>query len=388
MDNSKYIKWLYSRNPNQLLRYFTNLSSNPEITKKKWGDIDLVDDGNSPIERELRDYMRHLAKPKDKHKYTIIKMNKFLLEGCQNEYRNDMLTQKMNEIYEDEWKGLNNEQIKNTLELTQEDIYLYTDEMTVEEVNNFRLKKNYNGFLNYMFKFMLKAIDTKVKDRLSEFSLTVKEEYEKIIIMPKGSLFYTGRSGLTKDKRKILNYNSDRFRWFAKDKHTALLYALQGIMSGEENVLYDSNKKKIILKDDYKAYVYRFKAAKNLKLLNINGNNLTQIKFKYSYMVEIIDSIFPMKDLSVVYRESILPYDQLFSLFLCKVLKVDGYYYGQKDEFLPEIMICNISDSMKNADVFVWQGKIVLEWMKHSGAKNYGEKVIFFDFYLTFASGF
>lgn len=394
MDTNAYNKWIHSLKPEKRIKYFVSLKQDSFSTKKKYeDDLDKLDS----FQTEIRSYMRNLTKYITKPTYKQHKINNFSLDNCLTkdnlDYIGNMKAYKINIMYEnnqlpDDLKYAEDEEIieKINITLSSEEIQQSINEITDTNIENFREEYSYEGPIDLIFKLCADAYKTKETLRLYKHVYDRYDE-QQIHHVPKGTIYYTGKCGFNPRKRKLVNYSSNRLRWVVTDKNTALTYALNNKMDEEEFMAYTDTK--IQIKNDWEAYVYKFKTKKDIKLLNINQESLYKIKIKHQYMTRIIEQIFPINKRGYIARDSAIDVDQLFSLFLCTVLKVDGYYYeDHSGVFYTETMICDIPNTMNTPEVYIWKGKELLQWIKDSGASNIGEKIIFYNFYINFAGGF
>ena len=341
-----YNKWLDNLSITDKIKYFISLLVNSQNTKlDKFGGF----------ETEVSDYRsREIEKKSKQHtekKNYDIEVKKFGLENCRKKIT-------------DYYSKLTKQQLKK--------LEQYTHLPTEIKRNNLSRELLIMALVTYHISIY----------RIREQFYSTNKSY--ITSLKKGTKFYHGRFAYNSRAKKRKYFIGET--WLSRDKHNSFSYASQANDTGSR--LYD--KKGITLRDDYEWFMYVFKATKDLKLLNINLQTVKIIKDKYPYMIPIIEFIFPIEQNNeeILCRNSIIEYDYVFSLFVCHILKLDGYLAACFTNFQEEEMLCNIESSLTKPVVYMWRGKTVNNWLNNSfnGKLKPNEKIALVRFYQQFAS--
>jgi hypothetical protein len=185
---------------------------------------------------------------------------------------------------------------------------------------------------------------------LSSVILNNKNEY---MILPKSTILYHGSS------LNIQGFGDGAYCSFSPN--LAFFYAVR---HNYDNIYH--NRKSIV-------NVYHIKPNRPLTLFIISDENLDNIILMYPYTQKLINRIFPRGS-----RVSDSLSDSLFSLFLCRILKVDGYIAPLRNGFHPEVMLCS---EFTIPRITKWDSKLMHNWFKKMPKKNMKKFEILINFY-------
>lgn len=345
MKEKEYNKWLNGLSEVDKIKYFISLINNPKKTKmdRFGGFIDEVGDYRF---KDIRKKEKAVTKKSNYDKEVIY----FSLENCRKSIA-------------EQYTKLSKSELKK----------LPQYKLLRKEIRKHKLSREY----------LIMALVTYhiVIYRIQEQFYSADKSYIKTI--NKGTRFYHGRFAYNAMKKKRVNFVGET--WISRDKHNAMMYASQANDNGAR--LYDN--KGITIRDDYEWLMYVFKAKSKLKLLNINLDTILRIKKEYPYIIPLVEYIFPINEDGTLGRKSKIEYDYVFSLFVCYILKLDGYTASCFTHFQTEEMVCNIKKSLTEPVVYMWKGSTIKKWLneKYEGkVMTPNEQIAFVLFYQQFAN--
>jgi len=343
MDIKTYKNWLSQLSMLNRIKYFISIIVDPKNTKlNKFGGFT-----NEVSDYRLDEMKKHYKQPSKRSSYDI-EVKYWGLENC---------VKSVTSIY----SSLTKAQLKK----------LPQYKLLPKEIKRTRLSRELLIMALVTYHIGIYRVREQYFSKNKEFTT----------ILPKGTQFYHGRFAWNPRMTKRQNFVGET--WISRDKHNSLAYASQVNANGTR--LYDN--KGITLKDDYEWLMYVFKSKRDLKLLNINLQVAQILKHRYPYMNPIIDFIFPIKE-GELCRNSIIEYDYVFSMFVCHILKLDGYTAACFKNFQEEEMLCDIQNSLTEPVVYMWKGKTVNNWLNKSfgGKLKPNEKIALVQFYQNFSS--
>ena len=200
---------------------------------------------------------------------------------------------------------------------------------------------------------MMYATERSKRSRTKDYDI---KETGKVYILPAGTKIYHGSNMIFGETNERSFSN---IAWATMNPNIALSYGMKPALDvriAMQIATFQGNC-------EFRVDLYELQPTSNLRLFNVNMQNLESLKTEYPELTGIIESIYPIID-GKLGRDSDVRRDWIFANFLCSI-GYDGYIANSIGNFHSELMLCK--SQLANTRVRSWKSRTFLRWIKELG---------------------
>ena len=189
-------------------------------------------------------------------------------------------------------------------------------------------------------------------------------------VLRKGEPLYHGSKNNSGDPPTRKKF--DGIFWCTKNVHTAMKYALtirSDIYKSIDSIEYDPN---------LRAEIYEFRAERDLRLLVISKQSIEWLRKNHPILTKYLDRAFTLTPTGFIRNISYLYPNYLFAMYVCNILKFDGFLINRNGSAESEIVLCIAPVKLK---LHILPIETLREWYKKMRCKQYLTVSDFLKFY-------